>query len=198
MPARWTAADRAHPIGPVLPGGRLRNAYRGQLDDSGSVGLPGLVHVGDAVCMTNPTAGRGVTTSLLQAQRLVALLEEHPGDIETVTLLFDRWCDEAVRPWFDDHLYGDPEVVRRWSGGDVDLTRPLPSDAIVAAAAADPSMMGVVGPYLGMRALPGTLDAVRDRAREIYAAGWRPARPDAPTRDELVEVIAPLAAAGRR
>lgn len=38
----WTSADRARPVSDVLPGGRLRNAYRGQLTDGGAVGLPGL------------------------------------------------------------------------------------------------------------------------------------------------------------
>jgi 2-polyprenyl-6-methoxyphenol hydroxylase-like FAD-dependent oxidoreductase len=55
----WTAPDRTRPIMPVLPGGHLRNTYRGQLDEHGRVALPGLIHVGDAVCTTNPTAGRG-------------------------------------------------------------------------------------------------------------------------------------------
>jgi hypothetical protein len=196
--AAWTAADRARPIGAVLPGGRLRNVYRGQLDDGGAVALPGLVRVGDAVCMTNPTAGRGVATSLLQVRHLMTLLDEHRSDVETVTLLFDRWCEAWIRPWFDDHMHADPQVVRRWAGQDVDPSRRLPSDLIVAAAEADPSMMRVVGPYLMMGALPETLAQVEPRAREIYAGGWRPARPDAPTRDELVEAIAPMAAAGRR
>jgi 2-polyprenyl-6-methoxyphenol hydroxylase-like FAD-dependent oxidoreductase len=197
-PAAWTSTARARPIGEVLPGGRLRNAYRGQLNDGGVVGLPGLVRVGDAVCMTNPIAGRGVTTAMMQVSRLVALLDEHPGDVETATLLFDRWCDAAIRPWFYDHLHADAEVVRRWGGQDVDPTRRLPSDLIVAAARADPSLQDVVLPYTVMRALPATLAAAEPRAREIYAGGWRPPRPDGPTRDELVQVIAPLAAAGRR
>ena len=69
-------------MGPVLPGGRLRNTYRGQFDEQGRVALPGLIHLGDAVCTTNPTAGRGMATSLLQARKLLALLDEH-ADVTT-------------------------------------------------------------------------------------------------------------------
>ena len=80
---RLDRPDRARPLTPVLPGGRLHNTYRGQLDDTGAVPLPGLVFVGDSVCTTNPTLGRGVTTSLLQARALLRLLDEHPHDLQT-------------------------------------------------------------------------------------------------------------------
>jgi hypothetical protein len=164
------------PITAVLPGGHPRNTYRGQLDESGRVALPGLVHVGDVVCTTNPTAGRGIATSLLQAQRLVHLLGEHT-DVMDATVAFDAWCTRWIRPWSDDHLAWDADEVRQWAGEDVDLSRPLTSGQIVAAAQADPSMMRVVGPYLGMEVLPAALAEVEPRAREIYAAGWRPQVP---------------------
>jgi 2-polyprenyl-6-methoxyphenol hydroxylase-like FAD-dependent oxidoreductase len=195
--AAWTDPDRARPLTAVLPGGRLHNTYRGQLDDTGAVPLPGLVFVGDSVCTTNPALGRGVTTSLLQARALLRLLEEHSHDLADATLAFDRWCTANIAPWFDDHVYWDAEQSRRWAGGDVDLTRPLPSDLIVAAAMeADPSLLPLIGPYLGMRALPASLDAVQARVHRIYADGWRPPVPDGPTHDELAALIAAYAGTG--
>ncbi|MDN5747461.1 MAG: FAD-dependent oxidoreductase [Pseudonocardia sp.] len=188
--AAWTAPDRARPITRVLPGGRLYNTYCGQLDAHGAVPLPGLVFVGDTVCTTNPSAGRGVTTSLTQVRHLLALLDDGPDDAETTTRSFDAWCATAIRPWFDDHLRCDAGLAARWAGHDVDHTAPLPPDLIAAAAEVDPSMMRVVGPYLGMDALPSTLDEVEPRAREIYATGWRPSVPDGPSRDELAELVA--------
>jgi 2-polyprenyl-6-methoxyphenol hydroxylase-like FAD-dependent oxidoreductase len=192
--AEWTSPDRTVPITSVLPGGHLRNTYRGQLDENGRVALPGLVHVGDVVCTTNPTAGRGIATSLLQAQKLVALLAEH-DDVVDVTTAFDAWCTERIRPWFADHVAWDADEVRQWAGEDVDLSRPLTSGHIVAATQADPSLMRVVGRYLGMEALPDALAEVEPQARAIYASGWRPAVPDGPTRDDLVELISSLMAA---
>lgn len=192
--SEWTESDRTEPITAVLPGGHLRNTYRGQLDEAGRVALPGLLHVGDAVCTTNPTAGRGIASALLQAQRLVGLLGEH-RDIVDVTTAFDAWCTARIRPWFEDHLAWDADEVAQFAGADIDLSRPLTSGHIVAAAQADPSLMRVVGPYLAMDALPETLSQVEPRARAIYASGWRPTVPAGPTRDELAEIIAPVGAA---
>ena len=194
--AAWVTPERSRSITPVLPGGRLYNSYRGQLTDAGRVGLPGLLHAGDAVCTTTPTAGRGVAIALSQAVRMLRLLDEHPGDPMSATLALDAWCTAQVRPWFADHVHWDGDLLRRWAGGDVDLTRPLPSDLILEAAAVDPSLMRVAGPYLAMRVLPAALAEVEPRAREIFAAGWRPPPHPGPTGDELAELIVRTSAAG--
>ncbi|MGE3287667.1 MAG: NAD(P)/FAD-dependent oxidoreductase [Pseudonocardia sp.] len=189
--AEWTAPDRARPISPVLPGGPQHNAYRGQRDERGRIPLPGLICVGDAVCTTNPSAGRGVATSMMQAQRLLELLDSGI-DPAACAAEFDDWCATQIRPWFVDHVEVDAAQARRWlapDGDEIDLSGPLTSDVIAAAAAADRSLMPVVGPYLGMHALPQTLRAVEPRAREIYGSGWRPPVPDGPSRDELAELV---------
>ena len=191
----WIDSSRAHPISPALPGGRLYNTYRGQLGAMSRPALRGLISVGDAVCTTTPLAGRGVTLALMQARELVHILEASGSDITTATRQFDNWCLQYIRPWFDDHRYTDADRMRRWSGGDVDLSRRLPSDLIVAAADADPELKDLVGPYSTMDALPASLAPARARAREIYAAGWRPPVPDGPTRDELSEVVSRTPAA---
>lgn len=187
----WTSAERSRPIGKVLPGVRLRNTFRGQLDAEGKVALPGLIHVGDAVCTTNPTAGRGISTSYLQAHRLVQLLDES-DDLEAVTVAFDEWCTDQIRPWYADHVDWDADQLRQWAGEDVDLTRPLSSGHLTAVTELDPSLFEVVGPYLMMLALPATLRRIEPRAREIYAGGWRPAIPAGPAAADLAELIAPL------
>jgi 2-polyprenyl-6-methoxyphenol hydroxylase-like FAD-dependent oxidoreductase len=187
--AAWTDPGRARPITPVLPGGRLYNSYQSQLNHARRVALDGLICAGDSVCTTNPAAGRGVTTSLLQARQLISLLAEHGRDLTACSLAFDRWCASHIKPWFDDHLYWDADLIRRWSGQDVDLTRPLPPDLIIAAAQADPEIAKAAGPYQAMLALPSSLDAVQARTRDIYAAGWRPPVPPGPTRDELADLI---------
>ena len=187
--AAWTDPGRSRPITPVLPGGRLYNSYQGQLNGTGRVALDGLIYAGDSVCTTNPAAGRGVTTSLQQARQLIGLLEEHGRDFTSCSIAFDHWCAGNIKPWFDDHVYWDADLIRRWSGRDVDLTRPLPPDLIMAAAQADPEMIKVVGPYQAMLALPSSLDAVQARARDIYASGWRPPKPPGPTRDELADLV---------
>jgi 2-polyprenyl-6-methoxyphenol hydroxylase-like FAD-dependent oxidoreductase len=185
--AEWTSPEHSRPLTGVLPGGHLRNSYHGQLLD-GRVALPGLIHVGDAVCTTNPTAGRGMATSLMQAVRLVTLLDAG-GDLEAVTIAFDQWCAEQIKPWFLDHLAWDADEVRQWSGEDVDLSRPLSSGHLLALAEADPALLSVLGPFMAMTALPASLEQLQPRAREIYASGWRPAMPDGPDRDQLAALI---------
>jgi 2-polyprenyl-6-methoxyphenol hydroxylase-like FAD-dependent oxidoreductase len=187
--AEWIEPARSQPISAALPGGRLYNSYRGQLRDDGRPALPSFVSVGDAVCTTTPLAGRGIAFGLMQARQLVRTLDEYGGDIVGATMQFDSWCEQNIRPWFDDHRYTDADRVRRWSGGDVDLRRPLPSDLIVAAADADPALDTIVGPYRSMDALPASLTPAEPRAREIYAGGWRPPVPEGPTRDELSAVV---------
>ncbi|MCT7661905.1 NAD(P)/FAD-dependent oxidoreductase [Mycobacterium deserti] len=186
--ADWIQPDRAVPIASVLPGGRLQNRYRGQLDDSGRPVLPGLISVGDSVCTTTPLAGRGVALALMQARELVRLLEDH-RDVDAAAAEFDQWCSRRIKPWFADHVRTDGERVRRWSGHDVALDRPLPSDLVVAAAEADPRLADIVGPYITMDALPDSLAPAERRAREIFSCGWRPTYPPGPTRDELISVV---------
>jgi 2-polyprenyl-6-methoxyphenol hydroxylase-like FAD-dependent oxidoreductase len=76
----WIDSSRAQPTSPALPGGRLYNTYRGQLDATGRPVVPGLISVGDAVCTTTPLAGRGVTLALIQARELVRILDLHDRD----------------------------------------------------------------------------------------------------------------------
>lgn len=178
--APWTDPERFEPITPVMRGGTLVNSYRGQ-------GTPpaGVLFVGDAVCTTNPSAGRGVTLGLLQAAALLRLLAEHPDDRD-VSSAFDAWCTERVRPWYEDHVQDDAYLVRRYRGEDLDPDGPLPSDVVCDAMAADPSLGGVVTPYLGMVTLPDSLLAAHDRVRGLLRDGWRPVPDPGPSRDELL------------
>lgn len=186
--ADWVHPARAVPISPVLPGGQLYNSYRGQLTDDGAPATPGMIAVGDAVCTTTPLAGRGVALALLQSQELIRLLDRHGNDFHTSAVQFDRWCADEVKPWFTDHVVTDADRLRRWRGGDVDTTAPLPADLVVAAADADRRLRPLVAPYSAMRALPSSLETARALAAPIYESGWRPAVPEGPTADDLAEI----------
>lgn len=187
----WIDPRRAEPLTPVLPGGRLYNSYRGQLDDTGRPVLPGLIRIGDSVCTTTPLAGRGVSLAFRQAQALATLLARD-SDTDAATVDFDAWCRTHIRPWFLDHVHCDGDRLRRWAGGGVDLDRPLPSDLVVAAAAADPGLRPLVAPYDRMAALPESLDAHQGRAKAVYATGWRPPVAPGPDREELAALCLQL------
>lgn len=193
IPALEQWIERAEPITPVLPGARLHNTYRPPVDHDGQPRVPGLIAVGDAVCTTTPLAGRGVTLAFRQAEALVERLHRGGRDPVAVGVEFDAWCREHVRPWFLDHVHCDGDRLRRWAGGDVDLGRRLPSDLVVAAAGVDASLRAEVTAYERMQALPADLDRLQERARAVYASGWRPAPAPGPTRDELGELCAQCA-----
>ena len=180
--APWTDPEHFTPITSVMRGGTLINSYRGQ-------GRPpaGVLFVGDAVSTTNPSAGRGVSLGLLQAGELLTLLAEQDDD-RTVSEAFEAWCDQQIRPWYEDHVVDDAYLLRRYRGEMVGPDDPLPSDLVCDAMAADPSLTDVVLPYLGMMALPGSLAAAHDRVRELLREGWQPVPSAGPSKDELLEL----------
>ncbi len=187
--APWVDPSGHEPITDVMVGGRLTNSYRGQLDDAGEVPVGGLFFIGDTVCTTNPSAGRGVSLGLLQAQELVRLLRAG-GDHREVSHRFDEWCTESIRPWYDDHVEVDAAVLRWYAGEPVRSDERLSSLVIcLAAEPDDPSMMSLVGPYFGMLALPSSLEPLQERVQGMVAAGWQPAFADGPTAAELADVI---------
>ena len=184
--APWTDPDRFAPITTVRSGSNLVNHYRGQCSVGGEV-TPGVIFLGDAVCTTNPAAGRGVALGMQQARRFVELVERD-GDLADVAVEFDEWCTANIRPWFEDHVYWDATELARFRGEDLDLDARIPSEVVCACAQVDPTIMAAAGPYLGMLAGPGILDSVQDKARAVLRAGWRPPYDDGPTREEIAEL----------
>ncbi len=180
--ADWTDPQRSRPESGVLVGGALRNVYRRQRR------VPGLVAVGDAVSTTTPTAGRGVAMASLQLAALLALLDAGT-EPATVAEPFGAWCDERIQPWVADHIANDDIAVERWQGAALDLSRPLTSMAIHAAAEVDPRIYQHSGPFMSMSALPASLAPAEPWARAVYESGWRPAYSEGPTRDELVATV---------
>jgi hypothetical protein len=173
----------------VLAGGALLNVYAGQRRPEGGLVLPGLFFVGDSVATTTPVFGRGLTTTLWQVEALLRLLQHDARDPASVGRALDDYWESEIRPWVEDHVAMDAAHVERWSGADVDLDAPLPSDLILAAAEVAPEIMGSAQGYLSMHTLPATLRAAEPVAREVYSAGWRRAYAPGPTRDELVEIV---------
>jgi len=192
----WTDQERFEPITDVIVGGHLTNTYRGQLDEHGAPALPGMYWVGDAMCTTNPAAGRGISLGLRQVATLVSMIAEDGTDPASTSLRFHDWCAENIEPWFHDHVYWDATLLRRLAGEDIDVEARIPSDVICAAATdVDPSMMSAAGPYMAMMALPSALTPFEERTREILRTGWRPPTPAGPTRDEVLDAMQAVSAA---
>jgi 2-polyprenyl-6-methoxyphenol hydroxylase-like FAD-dependent oxidoreductase len=183
--APWVDPDRFQPITNVLIGGGLTNTYR----PHGPTPVPGLLYVGDTVNTTNPAAGRGISLGLQQARQLLTLLANE-NDTTVVARHFDAWCHDNIRPWFEDHLLWDATQLNRFRGHDIDVCGPIPSDVVCAAASEDPSIQPAASAYTAMTALPSILDPHRESVRALLIRGWRPTRPDEPTRDDLAGLLA--------
>jgi 2-polyprenyl-6-methoxyphenol hydroxylase-like FAD-dependent oxidoreductase len=178
----WTRPERSSPTSAVMLGGRPRNVYRSQR------GVRGLVAVGDSVATTTPTAGRGIALASMQIRALLGLIDAG-ADPHRVADPFGAWCDTQIRPWVEEHIARDDEAIRRMRGGDLDLSQPLTTTAIVDAAQVEPRISAHLAGYMAMTELPSSLAPAEPFARAVYETGWRPALSDGPTRDELVAAI---------
>jgi hypothetical protein len=185
--APWTDPDGFDPISSVLAGSGLTNMYRGQTGTRASAA--GLFFVGDAVCTTNPAAGRGVSLGLRQAVELLRLLRAGSTDYRSISQQFDSWCAENIRPWYEDHVYWDTTLLARLRGEDLDLNAPLPSDVICAAASEDPRIWRVAGPFMAMQLPPTSLRGVEEEARAVLRSGWRPPFQAGPSAQDLCDLL---------
>jgi hypothetical protein len=166
----------------VRAGAGLVNHYRPQTRE-----VTCLLAIGDAVCTTNPTGGRGVTLAMRAAAELTDLVGTHPAREWAARL--DAWSLEQLRPWFEEHLVFDRAMRARWHGEPLDPDAQISWDMVVAATTQRPDFMPTLGPFLGMVALPHSIDPLRDEVRAMLRDGWRPPTPPGPTRDDLVAAI---------
>src|SRR5262249_43787535 len=97
--ARWLEA--LDPITDVYPMAGVHNTVR-RLVLEGAPVVTGLLAVGDSVCTTNPTLGRGLTFALAGAMDLLETLDEHRSDATAQALAMDARVAEHVVPYYED------------------------------------------------------------------------------------------------
>jgi 2-polyprenyl-6-methoxyphenol hydroxylase-like FAD-dependent oxidoreductase len=184
--ASWTDPERSAPIDRVRPGAGLVNQYRPQ-----ALGLTGLLTIGDAACTTNPIAARGMSLGMQTAAALADVVAASTRDDWAHEL--DAWCEAHLRPWFVDHVEFDRVTHKLWAGEPITGDDPI-SWALVADAATDrPDFLATLGPFMGMLALPASIDGLRAEVRAMLAAGWTPRTYPPPTRHDLVRAMQPSA-----
>jgi hypothetical protein len=83
------------PISPVFAKAGLHNSLRRLVVDGAPVAT-GLTALGDSVCTTNPTLGRGLSLALWEAADLVDALEEHAHDWTSQT---EQTQEPDARVW---------------------------------------------------------------------------------------------------
>ena len=194
--ASWL--DVMDPITDVVVMGGLHNTLRRLVVDGRPVVL-GLHAVGDAVCTTNPTFGRGLSMTLHGAADLVDVLAAHPDDLAAQVLAMDRAVSEHVAPWFADQAVSDAArlaMLRHTVLGAPSPPAPDPARVtfgqIRQAGQVDPVAFRAVWRLMGMIGRPS--DAYDDpdlaaRVRAALAAGAPPAVRQ-PTRAQLEAALA--------
>jgi len=86
--------------------GGLHNSMRRLAVDGVPVAI-GLVAIGDSVCATNPTFGRGLALALHGAMGLVELLAEYGEDVTGLAHAMDHFVTQQVEPFYLDQAAND-------------------------------------------------------------------------------------------
>jgi 2-polyprenyl-6-methoxyphenol hydroxylase-like FAD-dependent oxidoreductase len=206
---RWEAVVKSLPLvahwldGQPLGEGvdvmaKIEDRYRRFVVDGRPV-VSGFLTVGDSWACTNPSVGRGASMATLHALSLRDLLRDAPLD-DPVSLArrWDEVTEATVAPWYRETLQGDrfrlAEIDaaiegRRYDPGDpaYELTK-----AVEVAASQDPDVLrafiriaGLLTPAAEVLADPAVLDKVI-----TAGAGWRDAPSLAPSRDDLLGLVA--------
>jgi flavin-dependent dehydrogenase len=107
--ADWLAV--LEPITPIYPMGGLHNTLRTLVSDGAPVAYR-LHAIGDTVCTTNPTLGRGLSLALRQAVDLVDALDayEHPNEL---AMLLHEGIESRIAPFYADQAEIDAERLAR-------------------------------------------------------------------------------------
>ena len=165
-PSPPTAAwlDVMDPITDVFPMAGLHNTLR-RLVTEGTLVATGLHAIGDSVCTTNPTLGRGLALALTNAADLADTVSKHPGDPAAQALAMDRLVGEHVLPFYQDQAAVDAARLA--------IMRGTPSTAHRSPSCPKPPA-GSVTPQLRAAALlrPGRLPRfLEDQRHGLPARG---------------------------
>ncbi|WP_020672996.1 FAD-dependent oxidoreductase [Amycolatopsis nigrescens] len=189
----WVGPEHCTPISEVVPMAGLRNVLYTLSDDAPA----GYFPVGDTVCVTDPTFGRGMALGLAQAVQLVHTLTEATGDRASLNLHTTAAAVDLCRPWYDDVVVQDRARTSLWRAAVAgerwqDLLPGMPPNPflMIDAEALDPEL-GLIGRrYVSM--LSGTLDD-EDVHRRIAALPASPAADQAaahaPTYPDVVAAL---------
>jgi len=126
MQAHWLDGQ---PITPVLPMAGILDRYRRFVVDQQPV-VTGFAAVGDAWACTNPSAGRGLSVGLLQAQLLRNVARAHINDPAAFALAYDAETERQVTPFYRNQIAADRVRIAEMTALAKGTTPPAPDPAI--------------------------------------------------------------------
>jgi hypothetical protein len=200
--ASWL--DVLEPITDVTVMGGLHNTLRRLVTDGRPVAT-GLLAVGDAVCTTNPTFGRGLSVVLRTVTDLADTLTTHPDDPYAQALAMDRAVADHIEPWYADQAETDAArlaILRHTVLGAAPPPPPASAAGRVTfaqlrvAAQVDPTAFRALVRTMGMVGHPE--DIYRDphlvaRVQAVLTEDRTPPPMPQPTRDQLEAALSRLA-----
>ncbi len=162
VPACSPWLDVLDPISRVYPMAGLHNTLR-RLVVGGAPVATGLHAIGDSVCTTNPTLGRGLSLALSGVADLLDVISAHGDDPTAQALALDARVADQVEPFYADQaatdaarLAGLRHAVLGAAAPDVPPGLPgrVTHAQLRAAALTDPTAFRAYWRLLGMICLP--------------------------------------------
>ena len=157
----WLRPGVSEPVSDVVPMAGLRNVMRTLSPSAPS----GYAPIGDALCVTDPTFGRGAALGLGQAIRLSSAVAA--GDPAAGVRENEQW----LRPWYDDVILQDRGRTALWRAAVADeplegILAGLPPNPfmLLDAAEHDPVLADASAQYVNMLSAP-TMDTPEFRER---------------------------------
>ena len=196
MLAGWVAPGNAEPISGVHAMGSLDNMLR--LPTGTHRPVTGLFAVGDAVCTTNPSYGRGVSLALAHAFLLADLIAAHPRIDDAQASEYLHRTELLMRPWVEEAKANDRGRAAMWQAtlnGEPPQRPPagiVTFGLAVAASTRDEEIWRRVANVMMMLQPPAALyadDDIRARIGKALSGGPPPQLPGA-SRAQLVEAVA--------
>ena len=190
VPGMPSWRDLAEPITDIIPMGHLHNVLLPPLS------VPGVLAIGDARCLTNPTFAFGCSMALAQAV-LLADLAGKAGDVVELAEAFGAEVDPELRSRWQGVTDEDRDRARIWSGEPVDPTDPEQSmsfflrNVLYRVAPKDPDLLRAatrrVNALDPIDALAGRRELL-ERATTLYG-GVRDSIAPPPPREQLLSAL---------
>lgn len=205
VPEIASRLEVSDPISPVYAMGGLHNTFRRLVVDGEPV-VHGLLAVGDSVCTTNPTFGRGIALALRGAIDLADSVSGYAPDLDGIARATDRHAQANIHPWYRQQADFDEQDLAerraRLHGGDPPPPAPAAPGRVAFAelartASSDPMLFRAWVRMQGMLSTPDNVlgdQTVVHAVRSADLSGGQDESasptPPGPGREELLSVVA--------
>ena len=203
---RWTAVVAAcplhahlldgDPVTGIIPISGIADRFRRYVVD-GTPLVTGIVPVGDSLCCTNPSLGRGMTMGLMHAAGTAEVAGEHLDDPLALALEHDRMTQTRVTPWYQDTVKID-RARKQQIDASIEGRPAAPDDASPVARALNTALQYDAGMFrtlleiVSMYALPEEVFARPGFGDRVLAAaeGREVFVPPGPSRADVLKTLA--------